>query len=214
MLKLLVGEKIGMTQLFCGTQLVPTSVIKVIPNTVLKIEKKDKKICVALTYGQPKNENKVKKSILGQIKPAFAKTSAGEKSKILQDKIKEFRINLVEDVDLKSGDKITVESLNINDKVQVTGITKGRGFQGVIKRHGFSRGPETHGSHHHRRPGSIGMCSFPARVLKGKKMPGRMGGVQVTIKNLEVVKIDAENNLVYLKGAVPGPNGNFIAIKG
>lgn len=204
MLKVLIGEKIGMTQLFSGTQAVPTSVIRVFPNTVLKIEKEKEKVCVALTYGMPKKENKIKKPILGQIK----------KAKTLQDKIKEFRIKLVEDVDLKIGDKVTVDSLSVDDKVEVRGVTKGRGFQGVIKRHGFSRGPETHGSHHHRRPGSIGMCSFPARVLKGKKMPGRMGGVQVTIKNLKVVKVDIENNLVYLKGAVPGANGNFIAIKG
>ncbi|MDD3774311.1 MAG: 50S ribosomal protein L3 [Patescibacteria group bacterium] len=204
MLKVLIGEKIGMTQLFSGTQAVPTSVIRVFPNTVLKIEKEKEKVCVALTYGMPKKENKIKKPILGQIK----------KAKTLQDKIKEFRIKLVEDVDLKIGDKVTVDSLSVDDKVEVRGVTKGRGFQGVIKRHGFSRGPETHGSHHHRRLGSIGMCSFPARVLKGKKMPGRMGGVQVTIKNLKVVKVDIENNLVYLKGAVPGANGNFIAIKG
>jgi large subunit ribosomal protein L3 len=206
MLKISVGIKRGMTQIFNGTRVVPTSLIEIIPNTVLKVQKEEaqNRTCVVLAYGKNKREKQIKKPILGQIK----------KADTLQDKIKEFRINLNEEVGLKTGDKLTVENFGQGDKVQAQGITKGRGFQGVIKRHGFSRGPESHGSHHHRRPGSIGMCSFPAKVLKGKKMPGRMGGVQVTIKNLEVVKIDAENNLLYLKGAVPGANGNFIAIKG
>jgi len=204
MLKLLVGKKIGMTQIFKDTLAVPTTLIEIIPNTVLKMVKNDKNTCVALAYGNEKKENKIKKSVLGQIK----------KGKTLQDKIREFQVNLAEDIELNIGDKLAVDNFSKGEKVAVSGVTKGRGFQGVIKRHGFSRGPESHGSHHHRRPGSIGMCSFPAKVLKGKKMPGRMGAHQVTIKNLEIVKVDKDNNIIYLKGAVPGSIGNFIVIKG
>jgi large subunit ribosomal protein L3 len=206
MLKLLVGTKKGMTQIFKDTLAVPVTLIEIIPNTILKATKNENTdtTCVILAYGKEKKENKIKKPILGQIK----------KAKTLQPKIKEFQVNLAQDVELKIGDKVAVDNFAKGDKVAVSGITIGRGFQGVIKRHGFSRGPESHGSHHHRRPGSIGMCSFPARVLKGKKMPGRMGARQVTIKNLEVVKIEADHNLLYLKGAVPGANGNFIVVKG
>jgi large subunit ribosomal protein L3 len=204
MLKLLVGKKIGMTQIFKGTLALPTTLIEVKPNTVLKVVKNENLGCVALAYGNEKKENKIKKPILGQIK----------KAKTLQSKIREFQVKLADDVELKAGDKLAVDNFVEGDKVKVTGVTIGRGFQGVIKRHGFSRGPESHGSHHHRRPGSIGMCSFPAKVLKGKKMPGHMGNRQVTIKNLEVIKVDLDNNLLYLKGAVPGSAGNFIVIKG
>lgn len=193
-----------MTQIFKDTLAVPTTLIEIIPNTVLKMVKNDKNTCVALAYGNEKKENKIKKSVLGQIK----------KGKTLQDKIREFQVNLAEDIELNIGDKLAVDNFSKGEKVAVSGVTKGRGFQGVIKRHGFSRGPESHGSHHHRRPGSIGMCSFPAKVLKGKKMPGRMGAHQVTIKNLEIVKVDKDNNIIYLKGAVPGSIGNFIVIKG
>ncbi len=208
MLKVAVGVKKGMTQLFKGSEVIPVTVVEVYPNTVVGVREKEKNgySAIQLAYGEPKEKDRVKKTILGQVKKAF-------KDKV-QDKIKEFRIETTDNIDLKIGDKITVEIFQEGEKVAVQGFTKGRGFQGVIKRHGFRRGPETHGSDHHRRPGAIGMCSFPARVFKGKKMPGRMGSRKVTIKNLEVVAVDKENNLLFLKGAVPGPRGNYIAIKG
>lgn len=113
---------------------------------------------------------------------------------------------------LKKGDKFNVSIFYEGDKVDIMGISKGKGFQGVIKRHGFSKGPETHGSHHHRKPGSIGSM-FPQRVVKGKKMPGRMGGEQVTVRNLQVVKVDSEKNLLAIKGAVPGAKNSLLLIK-
>jgi len=206
MLNVLVGVKKGMTQIFSGNQVVPTSLIEFVPNTVLKVEKSknSEKNYIFLAYGKDKNNKKIKKSILGQLKG----------SNTNQNKIKQFTIAISEEINLKKGDKLKVDNFKEGAVVLVKGFTKGRGFQGVIKRHGFSRGPESHGSHHHRRPGSIGMCSFPAKVLKGKKMPGRMGSKQITIKNLKIVKIDVRNNLIYLKGSIPGAIGNYIAIKG
>ncbi len=200
-----VGVKKGMTQLFKGTEAVPVTVVEVYPNTVVnfRTEEKDGYSAVILAYGEEKPKEKIKKPVLGQLK----------KAKTLQPNLKEFRINLAEYPDLKIGDKITVQNFQEGQKVAVQGFSKGRGFQGVIKRHGFRRGPETHGSNHHRRPGAIGMCSFPGRVFKGKKMPGRMGPKKVTVKNLEIVKIDPERHLIYLKGAVPGPRGGYVALK-
>lgn len=197
-----------MTQLFKGSKAIPVTVVEVYPNVVVGVREKDKDgySAIQLTYGKPKDKNKVKKTILGQLKKVF-------KDKV-QDKIKEFRIELADKIDLKAGDQIKVDVFKEGDRVAVQGFAKGRGFQGVIKRHGFRRGPESHGSSHHRRPGAIGMCSFPARVFKGKKMPGRMGAKKVTIKNLEVVAVDKERNLLFLKGSVPGFNGNFVALKG
>lgn len=112
----------------------------------------------------------------------------------------------------KKGDKISVDNFQAGEKVKVTATSKGKGFQGVIKRHNFSRGPESHGSHHHRRPGSIGACTKPGRVAKGKKLPGRMGGAQVTTRT-EIIMLEAAKNLICIKGPVPGPNGSVIIIK-
>lgn len=113
----------------------------------------------------------------------------------------------------KKGEEVKVNIFEEGESVKVTSTSKGKGFQGVIKRHNFSRGPETHGSHHHREPGSIGMCAKPARVLKGKKMPGQMGNKKVTLVNAHIVYIDAEKNLLGIKGAVPGSIGGLVIIR-
>jgi len=207
-MKLAVGVKKGMTQILKGSIAIPVTVVEIYPNVIVGIREKDKDgySAIQLAYGQPKDKKKVKKAIWGQVKKVF-------KDKV-QDKIREFRVELAEKINLKVGDTLGADVFQKGDKVAVQGFSKGAGFQGVIKRHGFRRGPESHGSSHHRKPGAIGMCSFPARVFKGKKMPGRMGSKKVTIKNLEVVKVDKERNLLFLKGAVPGARGNFVAIKG
>ena len=111
------------------------------------------------------------------------------------------------------GQKITVDVFEAGDKVDATAISKGKGFQGAIKRHGQHTGPKTHGSKYHRHAGSNGMASDPSKVMKGKKMPGQMGHVQITIQNLEVVKIDAENNVILVKGSVPGPKKSLVTLK-
>jgi large subunit ribosomal protein L3 len=115
--------------------------------------------------------------------------------------------------ELKLGDRVLVSMFEPSDKVDITGTSKGRGFAGSIKRHGFSGGRATHGSMFHRAPGSIGQSSFPSRVFKGQKMPGRMGGGRVTVKNLVVVRVDPENNLLVVRGAVPGARGTLISIR-
>lgn len=124
--------------------------------------------------------------------------------------MREFKIE--DESEFKKGDQVTLEGFVETQTVKVMAISKGKGFQGVIKRHNFSRGPESHGSHHHREPGSIGSCAKPGRVVKGKKLPGRMGGKQVTLKKVKVAYIDAAKNLIGLKGAVPGPNGSLVII--
>ena len=115
--------------------------------------------------------------------------------------------------DLSVGDEVRVEAFGEGDLVDVIGTTKGRGFAGGIKRHGFSRGNETHGSHNVRQPGAIGACAYPGRVFKGKRMPGHFGNKRHTTKNLTVVKVDSERNLLFIAGAVPGPNGGFIQVQ-
>lgn len=124
--------------------------------------------------------------------------------------LKEFRITEGEQ-EFKKGEKISVENFEAGDKVKITSTSKGKGFQGVIKRHNFSRGPETHGSHHHREPGSIGACTKPGRVAKGKRLPGRMGGKQVSRRG-EIVLLENENNLICIKGAVPGAKGSVVTL--
>ena len=125
--------------------------------------------------------------------------------------VREFKLDDAESYTL--GQEITADVFEAGDKVDVTAISKGKGFQGAIKRHGQHTGPKTHGSKYHRHAGSNGMASDPSKVMKGKKMPGHMGHVQVTIQNLEVVKIDAENNVILVKGSVPGPKKSLVTLR-
>lgn len=127
--------------------------------------------------------------------------------------MKEFKVAEDQLESYKKGDMVTLESLAEISQVEITSISKGKGFQGVIKRYNFGRGPETHGSHHHREPGSVGSCAKPGRVLKGKKLPGRMGTDRVTLKKVKVAYLDTKNNIIGLKGALPGAVGALITIK-
>ena len=186
-----------------GGDFVGVTVLEAAPNviTALRTKEKDGYSSLQLGYETRKTANKPK---TGHLK----------KSGLKNGYLKEFKIDTELAENLKVGQKIDLSDFEQGAQVQVQGFCKGSGFQGVIKKHNFHRGPKTHGSHHYRAPGSIGQCSFPARVFKGKKMPGRQGVSKITIKNLQIIKVDIEKNLLALKGSVPGKKGSFVAIKG
>lgn len=203
MTKGILGRKIGMTQVFAENgELIPVTVIEATPNVVLqkKTTETDGYNAIQLGFAD-KREKLANKPEQGHVAKA---TTAPKRF------IREIRDA---DVDgLEVGQEVKVEVFTAGEIVDVTGITKGKGFQGVIKRHGQSRGPMSHGSRYHRRPGSMGPVA-PNRVFKGKKLAGRMGGDQVTIQNLEIVQVDAERNLVLVKGNVPGAKKSLVVVR-
>lgn len=191
----LLGKKIGMTNVFSSTgELVPVTVVQAGPCVVtqIKTEKTDGYNAIQLGFDEKKIE-RLNKPMAGHLQ----KTS---------DKgfrvLREFRTDAL--ADIEAGATLSIDGFAIGDKVNISGISKGRGFQGTIKRHGFSRGPETHGSRNHRKPGSIGNSAWPGKVFKGKKLPGHMGTNRETVKNLTIIDIKPEDNLLLVKGAVPG----------
>ncbi|MBS4224947.1 50S ribosomal protein L3 [Lederbergia citrea] len=203
MTKGILGRKIGMTQIFAENgELIPVTVIEAAPNVVLQKKTVETDGYEAVQLGfEDKREKLANKPAKGH----FAKANSAPKRFI-----REFNgINLDE---FEVGQEVKVDIFAEGDLVDVSGISKGKGFQGVIKRHGQSRGPMTHGSRFHRRPGSMGPVD-PARVFKQKLLPGRMGGERITIQNLPVVKVDAERNLILVKGNVPGPKKAMLEIK-
>jgi large subunit ribosomal protein L3 len=199
----IVGTKVGMTQVFQddGTR-VPVTVIEATPNTVtgVRIPERDGYAAVQVA-GVATQERKLTKAQLGHLKKGDAPASR---------KVKEFRDEAPE---AQIGDQLTVEQFEPGAKVKVSAVSVGKGFQGTIKRHNFSRGPVSHGSHNVRAPGSIGASADPARVFKGVKMPGQMGNRRVTQRGLTVVEVDAENNLLLIRGAVPGPKGGTVEVR-
>ena len=201
----LVGRKVGMTRVFDEQGVsVPVTVLDMSANRVTQVKSKDADgyTAVQVTFGQ-KKANRVNKAEAGH----FAKAGVA-----LKKHVKELRPeDGVENYSLAQ--EIKVDIFEVGEKIDVTGISKGKGFQGSIKRHGQSRGPETHGSHYHRAPGSMGSASDPSKVRKGKKLPGHMGHTRVTIQNLEVARVDAEKNLILIKGAIPGPKKGLVVIK-
>ena len=200
----IIGEKLGMTQIFDDKGLViPVTVLKVEPLVVAQIKTKetDGYDAIQLAYCAGKEKHMTKAEI-GHLK----KNEIG-----VYRHLKEFRVDNPNDY--KVGQQITVEALNGVEKVDVTAKSIGKGFQGTVKRWNFGRGPMAHGSKNHREPGSIGAGTTPGRVIKGKKMAGNMGNENVTIAKLKVVQIDAENNLLLIKGSVPGPEGKFVTVK-
>lgn len=194
MAKGILGRKIGMTQVFAENgDLIPVTVIEAAPNVVLQKKTVDTDGYEAIQVGfEDKRVKLSNKPEQGHV----AKANTAPKRFI-----REFRNVNVEEYEV--GQEVKVEIFAEGDVIDVTGVTKGKGFQGVIKRHGQSRGPMAHGSRYHRRPGSMGPVA-PNRVFKQKKLPGQMGGTVVTIQNLEIVKVDAERNLLLVKGNVPG----------
>lgn len=204
MTKGILGRKIGMTQVFAENgNLIPVTVVEVAPNVVLQKKSVDTDGYTAVQVGfEDKREKLANKPEKGHV----AKASTAPKRFI-----REFRGDDLAAYEV--GQEVKVDIFAAGDIVDVTGISKGKGFQGVIKRHGQSRGPMAHGSRYHRRPGSMGPVA-PNRVFKGKLLPGRMGGEQVTVQNLEIVKVDAERNLLLIKGNVPGAKKALLKIKG
>ena len=204
MTKGILGKKVGMTQYFTETgELIPVTVVEVTPNVVLQLKTIENDGYEAAQLGfDDLREVLSNRPAKGHV----AKANATPKRFI-----REF--NNVELSEYEVGQEITVDVFKAGDIVDVTGTSKGKGFQGAIKRHGQSRGPMAHGSRYHRRPGSMGGASFPSRVFKGKALPGQMGGNRITIQNLEVVKVDAERNVILIKGNVPGSKKSLVEIK-
>ena len=204
MQKGLIGRKVGMTQIFDEEgKVIPVTAIEVGPCTVTQIKtvEQDGYTAVQLGFGEVK-ERKLNKPELGQL----------SKNKLAPKKyLREFRLDSVEG--MKVGDELKADVFAVGDKVDVQGTSKGKGFQGVIKRHGQSRGPMGHGSMYHRRPGSMGPTSTPGRVFKGKKLPGHMGAQTISIQNLEVIRVDLDKNVILVKGSVPGAKGAILKLK-
>ncbi len=203
----LVGRKSGMTRVFTETGLsIPVTVVEVHPNriTQIKTAEVDGYSAVQVTAGARK-ASRVSKSLAGHFAKAGTEAGSG---------LWEFRADAAELGDLAAGGELTVERFTAGQKVDVTGTSKGKGFQGTIKRHNFHMQDATHGnSLSHRVPGSIGQCQTPGRVWKGKKMSGHMGDVRVTTQSLEIVQVDVENNLLLVKGALPGATGSDVIIR-
>ena len=203
MKKAILGRKVGMTQIFDENgRAIPVTVVEAGPCTVVQVKTKDADgyEAVQLGFGEVK-ENKIIKPIKGH----FTKANVTPKKHL-----REFRL---EEISYNVGDEIKADIFAAGEAVDVTGTTKGKGFQGVIKRHGQARGPMGHGSMYHRRPGSMGSTSTPGRVFKGKKLPGHMGVVTVTVQNLEIVKVDLDKNVLLIKGSVPGNKGAILKIR-
>ena len=201
----LIGKKIGMTRLFDETgQKTVVTIIEAGPCFVTDVKTKAKHGYDAVQLGF---ENKREKLTTSPLKGHFKRANT-EPLRVL----KEFDFSNSENP-FKLGDKLAVDIFTEGELVDISGTTKGKGFAGTIKRHGFRRGPKSHGqSDRHRAPGSIGQSSYPSRVLKGMKMSGRMGGKKMTVKNLKIIKVDAENNYLMVKGAIPGHLKNYVII--
>ena len=202
-MKGILGKKIGMTQIFTEHgEVIPVTVVEAGPVVVTQIKTTENDGYTAIQVGfQDAKEKSLDKPQKGHL--AAANT--------LKKHLKEFRVDSVEEYTV--GQEIKADLFAAGELIDVTGISKGKGFQGPIKRHGQSRGPETHGSRYHRRPGSMGACSYPGRVFKNKKLAGHMGSVKVTVQNLEVVRVDADKNFILVKGAIPGAKGSVVTIK-
>ncbi len=206
----IIGRKVGMTQLFAedGT-VTPVTVIKAGPCVVVQTKSVAGKdgynaVQLGLVEDNPIRLKRVTKPLRGH----FEKTGGGlPPTRVLKE------IRLADAPEATVGDQIKVDVFADGDKIEVVGRSKGKGFAGTIKRHGFARGPESHGSMNVRKPGSIGQSAYPSRVIKGTKSSGHMGDERVTIKGLTVAKVDAENNLLMVRGAVPGANGSVVIVK-
>lgn len=200
----LIGKKLGMTQVFEETgQAIPVSVLQVGPCPIVQVKTSEKDGYSAVQIGfEEKKEKRTLKPMAGHFKRANVKP---------QRILRESRVD--DPTQYKVGESVDLRLFEGVSRVHVSGITKGRGFAGATKRWGFKTGRATHGNKCHRAPGAVGQCAWPARIFKGKKMPGRMGGVRQTVKNLEVVQIDVENNLLFVKGAVPGATNGMLFIR-
>lgn len=200
----ILGKKIGMTQVFRPNgEVVPVTLLKAGPCVVVQRKTPATDGYDAVQLGLVEFTRKQNKPEAGHLKKAGA-----DSAKFLRE------LTLGPGSgDLKQGDRVLVDQFKPKDKVDVIGVSKGRGFAGFVKRHNFRGGDNTHGSMFHRAPGSIGASSFPSRVFPGTRMAGQMGNQRVTVRNLEVVQVDAEDNVLMVKGAVPGPNGGYVVVR-
>ncbi len=201
----IIGKKIGMTQVFrADGQVVPVTLLQAGPCVVLQRKTPATDGYDAIQLALLEKAKKPNKPQAGHMKKSGIEGGVRI--------VREFKLK-GGNGDMKPGDRVLVDQFKPNDKVDVTGDSKGRGFAGVVKRHNFRGGDATHGSMFHRAPGSIGASSYPSRVFPGTRMGGQMGASQVTVRNLEIVEIDAEDNVLMVKGAVPGPNGSYVTIR-
>jgi len=201
---MLIGKKIGMTQMFeASGKVVPVSVIEAGPCPIVQVKTAEKEGYVAVQIGF----DEVKESRISKAENGHFKKASIAPRRILR----EMRVN--DAGAFKVGDTLDVKVFEGAKIVHVTGTSKGRGFAGTIRRHHFQRGRKTHGNKNYREPGSVGASAFPSRTFPGKRMPGRMGGVQRTTRNLTLVQIDAENNLLFVKGSIPGANNGIVFVR-
>ena len=199
----IMARKIGMTRLFADDgKVIPVTVLEAEPCPVVQVRTPERDGYIAVQIGyRPQKKSRLGKPMLGHLEKAGAPPVA--------------RLREVGSPggDVKEGDSLTVEMFAPGEKVDVTGVSKGKGFQGVVKRHGFKGGDETHGCKSKRVPGSIGQCATPGRVWKNKKMPGQTGNRKTTVRNLEVVRVDPEKNILVVKGAVPGARNGYLLVR-
>jgi large subunit ribosomal protein L3 len=201
----IIGKKIGMTQVYAEDgRAIPATVLQAGPCVVVQRKSKDKDGYSAVQMGlvEARKTKRVTKAMKGHYDKAGLPPC---------HVLREFQVE--DGAEVKVGDKVSVDLFAAGDSVHVTGISKGKGFQGVVKRHHFRGGAATHGSMFHRAPGSIGASAFPSRVLKGMRAAGHMGSDRVTVRNLEVVRVDAGNNVLVVRGAVPGASGGYVVIR-
>ncbi|MCT4584187.1 MAG: 50S ribosomal protein L3 [Peptostreptococcaceae bacterium] len=203
-MKKILGRKLGMTQVFDeNSVVVPVTVVEAGPMIVTQIKTKEtdgyNAIQVGFEDAKEKHLNKPERGHFDKANLAYKRNLA----EVRMDDVSAYEV----------GQEIKADIFEAGAMIDVTATSKGKGFQGVIKRHGQSRGPETHGSRYHRRPGSMGAASDPSRVFKGKNLPGHMGSQTVTVQNLQVVSVDVEKNLILVKGAIPGPKKGLVTIK-
>ena len=198
----ILGRKIGMTQLFVDDQAVGATVIETKPCTIVQIKtiESDGYNALQLGYDEVK-ESKVTRPLAGH----FGKAGVAPHRHL-------FEVRIDNPEDYTAGDTLNVDLFEEGDKIDVAGTSKGRGFQGVVKRWNFAGGPATHGSHFHRRPGSVGNCVRPGRVIKGKKLPGHMGSRRTTVRGMQVLRVDLERNLLIVKGSTPGARGTILEL--
>lgn len=206
----IIGKKIGMTQLFAADGTVtPVTIVKAGPCVIVQTKSAAGKdgynaVQIGLVEDKPVKLKNVTKPMRGH----FEKTGNGlPPTRVLKE------IRLETEVDANIGDQILVDQFADGDMIEVVGTSKGKGFQGTVKRHNFNRGPESHGSMNVRAPGSIGQSAYPSRVIKGTRSSGHMGDARITVKGLTVAKVDAENNILMIRGAVPGANGSVVVVK-
>ncbi|MCZ6916344.1 MAG: 50S ribosomal protein L3 [Gemmatimonadetes bacterium] len=203
-MKAIIGRKLGMTRVFDEDgRAIPVTVIEAGPCPVVQVRDGEHGQAVQLGFGTRKPK-RTTKALSGHVGKAGLETAPA--------RLEEFALEAGDEAP-NPGDTITVEIFQRGERVKITGTTKGRGFQGVVKRYGFRGGPATHGSTRFRRPGSMGPGTDPSRVIKGKKLPGHMGAARQTTTGLQVVKVDVERNLLYVRGAVPGPRSGMVTVR-